>query len=400
MSKWCLRIWGIVFLLLESVTHPLFSSEPNCPSLFTSFQTLPKPLSSISFQDTLTDLIDTPYNDISTSEFQNILETLSYSLRYDSGLLPGTEESASFKLFSFTNILDYIIPLILVHENRTTSLINLIHSILSTPHTYPSTANGGQYIRRVHSRYNDYLLKLQKRLINYIVDSTTFEDLPIVLSFLSDEGLLYLKNNSLLTRKYTDIKSYLNYISLTTDSSYISNLSKKALERLEKTSNLQEEISENFIAVYRNSNASNIFRERVSLKIVMLYEIEHGRLPRDLGGSSYISVGYDILSVSDEQAYFIEVKSKMDLFTSYPTRITRNEADVALNIHKNYPNGDYHIYLVPLGRDDIKKIKDPLIDLKIDWDKLNDIVLNRDTYKSVRIPLSDFTSTTVELNVK
>ncbi len=404
-----------VLLCLLTFSGGLFSQDRSCSSVFsgrafndqfpsqssdTPDSLLPKHLSSNELKELTLDLVLAPQNYFTDHELNEKIDLIIYSLKYDLGLIPNQHNLAQFNFFNYKNIIEYIIPFISKYEEKAYSLINFIRTVLSTPYTFLNPVKNEQFIRKIHSSYNVYLLKLQKQLADHLLDPKNCEDIPLILSMISDEVFLYLKNNPNIQREYKLILSYLRYISLTKDSSFIVNAATKLVKKMEEVVYLQDEIASNLLVIYRDPESSNHFREKISLQISMLYEITHSRLPLDLGGPAFIGVGYDILSVSEKEAYFIEVKSKKDLFTNYPTRITKNEADVALNIHKNFPNGDYHIYLVPLGRMDMKMILDPLIDIDIDWDKLNDIVINRDPKQNQRIALSDFSSANARLNMK
>lgn len=359
--------------------------------------------SSILDPQDLVKLINLVMSASSLSSNQDLIEEaldkISYNIKYDLGLLDRPSDFKPFRFFTYENIMNLVVPLILKYQGLLSSLVENIRSSFSTPYIIIQFHNG-QYIRKIHTRQNVYIQKLQKKILDYILSHQYSDSLCVLLSLVSDESLIYLKNYPARSSRYHDLIYSLRFLSITAESDFFKNLANHGLERLEATLNLKEKISEDLRYVYQHQDASNFLREKISLYISILHEISESRLAINLGGSSYVGVGYDILSVSDKDVYFIEVKSKMDLFTNFATKITRNEADTALNIHKNFHKGDYHIYLVPLGRQDIRMIKSSIIDIKIDWNKLEHLILNRNPTRNDRVALSDFSRTVVDLNIK
>ena len=351
----------------------------------------------------LAKLINLVMNVDSLSSNQDLIEEaldmISYNIKYDLGLLDRPSDFTPFRFFTYENIINLVVPIILKYQGLLSTLVENIRSSFSTPYITIQFHNG-QYIRKIHTRQNVYIQKLQKKILDYILSSKYSDSLCILIALVSDESLIYLKNYPDHSSRYHDLIYSLHFLSITAESDFFKNLANHDLERLEATPNLKERINEDLRYVYQHQNASNFLREKISLYISILHEISESRLAVNLGGSAYVGVGYDILSVSENSVYFIEVKSKMDLFTNFATKITRNEADTALNIHKNFSEGDYHIYLVPLGRQDIRMIKSSIIDIKIDWSKLEHLILNRDPTRNDRVALSDFSRTVVDLNIK
>ncbi len=367
-----------------------FKSENNLSKLETIYDYLN--LSSSNYKFTNDDVIklsialrDVP--DIDQQSLDKIIDIIIEQIRYDSGIWENTIRF-QYNFLTPETIFDILVPIIIKYQQRVDTLVKYLTIFLNNIEII--NKNITIKIRKFLLRVNNLTkLQLQKRLISYLPRLKKIENLIVVLSILSNSAYLYLKNTDELIN-FSYLRPILEKYLHKTNSDYIKKLAKSVLVNFWNTSSLVEEVILKKIRIESNRSYNRPrYREEVSILASLYKEIQQGRLAMDISASDITSVGCDILSVSDTKRYFIEVKSKI-LGSPRELTISRNEAQVALNVYKNYPEAEYKIFAVPFiyGK---KHHKLPTVyEANIDWNIL-DMLLLRSSYESTPyIQISDF----------
>ena len=278
------------------------------------------------------------------------------------------------RFFNFKTITKDIIPIISKHQHNAKVLRNLLEEKLEV-----------KILNKELDENSLYILKLNRKLINSLYELPLFKKI-ILLSVLSDESYLYIKNNDTLqpVLQLTE-----KNISTSKPSEFILDLYQKVQSKLSQTQKLGDLIKSGITTITSwskkefESEEAFLFREQISIYQTLLYEINLGFIPIDFSSRNFKALGYDVYSTDTNFDHYIEVKSKMSLFsTEYPPNISINEARVALNLYKETKNSDYLIYLIPLNLSERKKYG-KLIVMDINWTRLEGL------YASLHDPMYD-----------
>ncbi len=277
-------------------------------------------------------------------------------------------QSNQLKLFNVDNICRDIIPLIIKIKDS-----KLLEKLLECVKNklQPITQSTGI------SDYDINILHLNRRLINSLLETDSNITFSVLISLLSPEALLYIKNTPDLYELFSSILSEsVNEIK----SSVLSSFVLETQKRLESIPLLEDRIDNLFHEIDYNmedfsTDSSKVIREATSIAIILLNEIKSERLPLDFSSTNYVGVGYDVISVTPEDVRYIEVKSKMAIRSEkYPLLITYNEALKAIEYTQGGKNPDkYKLYAVPLKPSEIDEFGQ-FIDLTIDYSKLKQAV--------------------------
>ena len=266
-----------------------------------------------------------------------------------------------FKVFNSENIIKILIPIISKHQELVSDVIEVLKDRLSLTHSLSGV-----------DRINLEILQINQEII-HAIDSLTLHKRIIALSILPSNLLLVIKNAP--SSKYN---FYTKDTLERADESFpkfIYELSQSTLSAIEKTLDLRDTINKNLLEIlntrenFASEEAMNL-REQTSIYKVLLDKILSGYIPLDLSAKKYIGLGYDVFCLENGLSHYIEVKSKMSLFSKeYPPVITPNEIRFALSVHNSDENTKYSLYIVPLNNQERKYYGD-IIDADIDWNKL------------------------------
>lgn len=359
-----------------------------------------KTLSSVQIYNLCIKIMKKPYLNLEGTRV--IIPVLASIIKNDLKLIGLSKNDPHFNLFTFDHITKDLIPIISKYKNEAEDLRMILKSRLEP--VYHNNLGIDQT--------GIISLKIVKQLLEHINNFPLYQRI-ILLSILPDEAYLYIRNfknsldNKVLAELVRSCSLNLNY---SKDPAYIIELSSSNIERLDHTPILQSiikysisKISTQSFSEFILENSVNM-REKTSIQIVLLDEICKGNLPLDLSSKNFIGLGFDIISMGSSSINYIEVKSKMDLFSGeFPPNLSLNEVKVALEFHTNQRSGNYLLYLVPLNKDKIYTYGH-IINMNINWEKLDTLfqkykskgsdnsTQERNSLKGVKILLKDFTT--------
>ena len=325
-------------------------------------------------------------SDIDQQSLDKAIDILIDHIRYDTGIW-GDSAIFQYKFLTSQNLVNILIPIIAKYQKRADTLLRYL--TLFFKETDYICRPGFFKTRYFLLRINNLLkLQLQKRLISNIAKLKNQDQLIILLGMLSDNAYLYLKNtDEIINFRY--LTPFLKEKFNDSESEYIRKLSLEIIDRFHRIPLLFQEITlKNDLLQNKKINTPG-FREELSILVSLYKEILLGRIPMDLSDISNIAVGCDILSASDTKHYFVEVKSRI-IVSPREVSLSRNEMEVALNVYKNYPQGEYKIYVISVAYSG-KKIFDPITqEVDINWDKLDDILVKTSYETLPKINISMF----------
>ncbi len=310
-------------------------------------------------------------NDIDQYTISTLTPILVSLLKSDT---KSSKNSASeFKVFNADNIINILIPIVSKHKEQVADIVEVLKDRLALTHFLSGV-----------DKINLEILQINQEIIQAI-DSLTLYKRIIALSILPSKLLLVIKNAP--TSKYD---FYIKDTLKKADESYskfIYELSQSTLSAIEKTLDLRVAISKNALDIlntrdnFASEEAINL-REQTSIYKVLLDKILSGYIPLDLSAKKYVGLGYDVFCLENGLSHYIEVKSKMSLFSKeYPPVISPNEIRFALSVHNSDENTKYSLYIIPLNNQE-RKYYGNIIDADIDWGRLQFISDNLNVFIS------------------
>ncbi len=273
-----------------------------------------------------------------------------------------SKDNPRFSFLNSSSIINELLPVISKLQELSEPLREVLKQKLSKTYSIEGV-----------NQTNLYIIKLNHALINSVSSLPLYKKL-ILLSVLSDEAVLYLKNQEDLSKfneTVSSLKRLINYSK--NHPQYIVDLASSVIQRLNEVLLLKDQIKRNLNVIYNQNEAEFVtedsfhLREQTSIYILFLQEIKKGRICLNLSDRSFKGLGYDVVSVDSQSTHYTEVKSKMNVHSSdYPVSISLNEAHVALKFHLKQLDGNYHLVLVPLSQHDIMKYGE-VIEMNINW---------------------------------
>lgn len=365
------KIYSIISFWISNNRFVADNLEFGVDVIFNLYET--KSLSTQQLYNLITSILK--QTDYSSLYVDKLIDAISNIINEDIKLVKSSKgKDYHLRFFNFKTITKDIIPIISKHQKNALALRNLLEEKLEV-----------KILDQKLDENSLYILKLNRKLIDSLNDLPLFKKI-ILLSVLSDESYLYIKNNELLQPVLHLTEKT---ISTSRVSEFILDLYQKVQSRLNQTLNLEDLIKSGITTIISwskkefESEEAFLFRERISIHQTLLYEINLGFIPIDFSSKDFKALGYDVYSTDTNFDHYIEVKSKMSLFsTEYPPSISLNEARVALSVHKDTKDSDYLIYLIPLNISERKKYG-KLIVMDINWTRLEGV------YTSMHDPMYD-----------
>ena len=299
----------------------------------------------------------------------DLIPLLVNLLKSDTKLIKSTNNE--FKILNSKNILYTLIPIISKHQELASDLLEVLKDKLSQTDSLSGI-----------DEINIKILKINQEILNALESLPMFRRI-IAMSIISSRALLSIKNASFSKKRF-----YFQDSLEKVDKSYpkfIYDLATSIVSRLDKTLDLRVTISQNLSKILKTKTGfateeAKTLREQTSIYKVLLDKIESGYIPVDLSNKQYIGLGFDIFCLEDGVSNYIEVKSKMSLFSKdYPIVMTPNEIRFALHVHNDTENTKFSLYIVPLNYQERKTYGD-IIDAEIDWKQLQHISDNITPY--------------------
>lgn len=326
-------------------------------------------------------LLNHPDGKLTLPTTRRLMDLLTSILKADNTLI--NDDTSGFKTLKFfnpTRITKELIPLIIKYWSQSIGLYFCMYNKLKLYTPNHGLDENGLYILRLNKIFLDSIQ----------LDDLSFDTKLILASFLDGYAYLYMKNNVFFLDK---ISSFIKKgKDLDLDGMRL-DLFDSLQAKIDVMPDLRDEIAKMYYKVDSlkdySSEESKLLREKTSILIILLAEIEKSRLVIDLSGQNFFKIGYDIISSTQTDTYFIEAKSKMSLFSKeYPLRISYNEGAKALDFYTMSDNLHYKIYVVPLKPEEIAR-HGQIIDFEIDYNKLDNILQSINQEENPSILLDD-----------
>lgn len=310
--------------------------------------------------------------DINSFTIDTLSTILANLIKSDTKLIKTNDYN--FKIFTSKNILTTLIPIISKHKEKVSDLLEAIKYRLSLK--IPLLGIDDESIQ---------ILKINKEIIDSLSDLPLHRRI-IATYILTDESLVYIKNGKQSFYKYI-IDSLQKGISNSSSGDFIKELASLGLKSLESSIDLRKVILENSSIIinggsnFASEEAKNL-REKTSIYKVMEDKIKDGAFPIDLSDKKYVGLGYDVFCLENGINHYIEIKSKMSLFSQdWPIVISQNEIKFALLVHESDSRSKFSLYVVPLNNQEIR-LYGTIIETKIDWEKLKYICEHFDVFET------------------
>ena len=310
--------------------------------------------------------------DINSYTINTLSTILANLIKSDTKLIKTNDYN--FKIFNSKNILTSLIPIISKHKEKVSDLLEAIKHRLSLK--IPLLGIDDESIQ---------ILKINKEIIDSLCDLPLHRKI-IAIFILTDEALVYIKNGTQSFYKSV-IDSLQKGVSDSSSDEFIKELAGLSLKSFETSLDLSKVILENSSLIinggsnFASEEAKNL-REKTSIYKVMEDKIKNGAFPIDLSDKKYVGLGYDIFCLEKGIHHYIEVKSKMSLFSQeWPLVISQNEIKFANLVHESYSRSKFSLYVVPLNNQEIR-LYGTIIDTKIDWEKLKYISQHFDAFET------------------